>query len=511
MNVYEIDPESNHVHIPVLLTGKTGQKEVVAMVDSGATITFISRRFIRENRVATQKLKHPILLFSIDGTENRDGSITELALLQMKIRDHMEKVAFSVTDIGPEDLIIGLDWLRKHDPDINWETGLLKLSRCTDCCRAHTKMILKKDPEILLTKKQKRQARPKGKVVGKVMDRDKGFDFGLDGWDKQMDAQFLRAGITWMEKHEQESLEDRHEVAVKNFVPEQYNEFLNVFSEEKSHRLPERRLYDHAIDLIPDAELTYSKMYHLSHDEEKELDKFINENLEKGYIRESKSPMSLPFFFISKKNGKLRPTQDYRKLNDITIKNRYPLPLISEIIDSAQNFKYFTALDLRWGYNNVRIKEGDEWKAAFTTKRGLFEPTVMFFGLTNSPATFQAMMNHIFVDLIVTGKVRIYLDDILIGILTMEEHRKLVKEVLKRLRDNDLDLNPEKCLFEKTRVPYLGVILSHNKVEMDPAKVKAIIDWPTPTNASHVRKFRGFANFYRRFIKDFGKTCHPLD
>lgn len=235
----------------------------------------------------------------------------------------MEKVAFSVTDIGPEDLIIGLDWLRKHSPDINWDTGLLKLSRCTDCCRAHTKTILEKDPEILLTKKQKRQARPKGKVVGKVMDRDDGFDFGLDSWDEQMDAQFLRAGITWMEKHEQESLEDRHKVAVKNFVPEQYNEFLDVFSEEKSHRLPERCPYDHAIDLIPDAKMTHSKTYHLSHDEEKELDKFINENLEKGYIRESKSPMSSPFFFISKKNGKLRPTQDYRKLNDVTIKNRY--------------------------------------------------------------------------------------------------------------------------------------------------------------------------------------------
>lgn len=275
------------------------------MVDSGATNTFISRRFIRENRVTTRKLKHPILLFNIDGTENRDGSITELALLQMKIGDHMEKVAFSVTDIGPEDLIIGLDWLWKHNPDINWDTGLLKLSRCTDHCRAHTKTILKKDPEILLTKKQKRQARPKGKVVGKVMDRDDEVDFGLDSWDEQMDAQFLRAGITWMEKHEQESLEDRHEVAVKNFVPEQYNEFLDVFSEEKSHRLPERRPYDHAIDLIADAKMTHSKTYHLSHDEEKELDKFINENLEKGYIRESKSPMSSPFFFISKKNGKL--------------------------------------------------------------------------------------------------------------------------------------------------------------------------------------------------------------
>lgn len=234
-NVYELDSESNHVHIPVLLTGKTRQKEVVAMVDSGATNTFISRRFIRENHVATRKLKHPILLFNIDGTENKDGSITELALLQMKIRDHMEKVAFSVTDIGPEDLIIGLDWLRKHNPDINWETGLLQLSRCTDCCRAATKTILTKEPKTLLTKKQKRQAQPKGRVVGKVMDRDEGLGLGLEDWDEQMDAQLLRAGTTWTEKHEQKLLKTRPQVKVEDFVPEQYNEFLDVFSEEKSH------------------------------------------------------------------------------------------------------------------------------------------------------------------------------------------------------------------------------------------------------------------------------------
>src|SRR3990170_2117985 len=127
----------------------------------------------------------------------------------------------------------------------------------------------------------------------------------------------------------------------------------------------------------------------------------------------SKSPMASPFFFIKKKDGSLRPVQDYRRLNDITVKNRYPLPLISELIGSLQNARYFTKLDVRWGYNNVRIKEGDEFKAAFRTNRGLYEPLVMFFGLTNSPATFQNMMNDIFKDLVAEGCVLIYLDDIL--------------------------------------------------------------------------------------------------
>src|SRR6204780_3653934 len=134
--------------------------------------------------------------------------------------------------------------------------------------------------------------------------------------------------------------------------------------------------------------------------------------------------MASPFFFVKKKDGSLRPTQDYRKLNEATIKNRYPLPLISELIDKLAGAKVFSKMDVRWGYNNIRIKEGDEWKAAFRTNLGLFEPLVMFFGLTNSPATFQTMMNDIFKGLIARGVVVVYLDDILIFTATLEEHRQ---------------------------------------------------------------------------------------
>jgi len=158
------------------------------------------------------------------------------------------------------------------------------------------------------------------------------------------------------------------------------------------------------------------KSYRLTPEELKQQKMFINENLRKGYIRPSKSPMASPFFFVSKKDGKYRPTQDYRYLNQWTVKNAYPLPLISEIMDTikAAGAKYFTKLDVRWGYNNIRIKKGDEWKAAFKTNDGLYEPTVMFFGLCNSPATFQDMMNDIFKDKIREGWVIVYIDDILI-------------------------------------------------------------------------------------------------
>ena len=132
--------------------------------------------------------------------------------------------------------------------------------------------------------------------------------------------------------------------------------------------------------------------------------------------------MTSPFFFIKKKDGSLRPVQDYQKLNEMTIKNRYPLPLIPKLIDKLKDAKYFTKLDIRWGYNNVQIKDGDEWKAAFRTNRGLFEPLVMFFGLTNSPATFQTMMNHLLRELVLDGVVVVYLDDIMIFTKTLEEH-----------------------------------------------------------------------------------------
>jgi len=168
------------------------------------------------------------------------------------------------------------------------------------------------------------------------------------------------------------------------------------------------------VELVPGAEAKGCKIYPLSLSEQVELDAFLKENLDSGRIHPSKSPMAAPVFFVKKKDSQLRLVQDYWRLNDMTIKNKYPLPLIPELIDQLRGAKYFTKLDVRWGFNNVWIKEGDEWKAAFRTNRGLFEPLVMFFGLTNSPATFQTMMNEIFEDMISEGVVVVYLDDILI-------------------------------------------------------------------------------------------------
>ena len=234
----------------------------------------------------------------------------------------------------------------------------------------------------------------------------------------------------------------------------------------------------------------------MSAPELKAIKEFIEQEQKLGRIRPSKSETSAPVFFIKKKDGGLRLVQDYRALNDVTVKNRYPIPLSSDLVDYLQEAKYFTHLNLRNGYNNIRIKKGHEYKLAFQTPLGLFEPLVMYFGMTNTLGAFQALMNHIFRDLIINNQVAVYLDDILIYSKTIEEHRKIVNQVLQRLADYDLYLKPEKCKFDKTKTEFLGLIISQGNIEMDPIKIKGVSEWPTPKKLKDVQAFMGFTNFY---------------
>ncbi|ESK82665.1 reverse transcriptase-rnase h-integrase [Moniliophthora roreri MCA 2997] len=221
--------------------------------------------------------------------------------------------------------------------------------------------------------------------------------------------------------------------------------------------------------------------------EQQELDKFLSENLQKGYIRKSKSPIASPFFFVGKKEkGKLQPTQDYQRLNDGTIKNTYPLPLVSDLIDKLCGATIFSKLDLRNGYNNVRIKDRDQWKAAFKTNRGLFKPMVMFFGLMNSPATFQAFMDDILLDFIAKGWCLIYMDNILIYSDNKEEHWRRSRKLLQRLQEQDLYLKPHKCEFDVKEVVFLGLVIRPGTIGMDPVKLARIKDWPAPKTVKGV-------------------------
>ena len=232
--------------------------------------------------------------------------------------------------------------------------------------------------------------------------------------------------------------------------------------------------------------------------------------MRKGYIQSSKSPQTALVFFVGKKDGKKRMVQDYWYLNEWTIKNNYPLPLISDVLEKIGTKKVFMKMDLRWGYNNVRIKEGNEWKAAFMMPEESFEPTVMFFGLTNSPATFQAMMNELLRDLINMGKVAAFINDVIVGTETEEGHDKLVAEVIRRLEENDLYVKPEKCKWKMREVKFLGVVIGPEGIKMEKGKVRGVLEWLTPKCVKDIQKFLGLANYYRQFIEGFATVARPL-
>ena len=202
--------------------------------------------------------------------------------------------------------------------------------------------------------------------------------------------------------------------------------------------------------------------------------------MRKEYIRLSKSPQTAPVFFVEKKDGNKRIVQNYQYLNKWTVKNNYPLPLISDVIENMDTKKMFIKIDLRWGYNNIRIKERNEWKVAFTISERLFKPMVMFFGLTNSPATFQAMINELLRDLINMGKVAVFIDDVIVGTEEEEEHDELVVKVIKRLEENNLYVKSEKCKWKVREVGFLGVVIGLEGIKMEEEKVKDVLDWPTP-------------------------------
>jgi len=233
---------------------------------------------------------------------------------------------------------------------------------------------------------------------------------------------------------------------IEEMVPKKFLKWRKVFGKVELKRIPTRKIWDHAIDLKETFEPQKEKIYPLSKNEREEVQNFVEDQLRKGYIRPSKSLQTSPVFFVGKKNGSKWMVMDYHNLNSQTVKNNYPLLLITELIDNMDSKRVFTKIDLRWGFNNVRIKEKDKWKGAFTMYIGSFEPTVMFFGMTNSPATFQAMMNEILRDLINEGKVAVFIDNVLVGTETEEGHDEIMEEILRRLEENDLYIKPEKCV-----------------------------------------------------------------
>ena len=297
---------------------------------------------------------------------------------------------------------------------------------------------------------------------------------------------------------------------VEQKLPLQYAKYAKVFNESKEGELPPRRPFDHGIDLKETFVPKVAKSYPMNPKEMEACKAFTDEHLKSGKIRKSQPPQASLFFFVQKKDGGLHSCQDYRYLNEHTVKNACPLPLILTLIDKLKGAKYFSKMDIRWGYNNIHIKDGDKWKAAFTTPFGLYEPLVMFFGQCNSLLTFQAFMDSTFRDMIMEGWLIIYMDDVLVFTETLEECQEQTKRVLDRMEEENLHLKLAKCTFNQTEVEYLGLVVRDGEVLMDPTKLKAVEQWKPPKSVKAVRSFIGFCNFYQKFIPNFSALTRPL-
>ncbi|EFY87299.1 pol protein [Metarhizium acridum CQMa 102] len=383
----------------------------------------------------------------------------EIAQLLVDIQGTKHRVTLDITVISKHDVILGIPWLRASNPRVNWRTGQLQWD--LPGCGYEAESGLRRAPH--------------------------------SNYDRPLGIYVIA----------------REPKAETTEIPKEYSKYSKLFSGELETGLPEHSRWDHEIRLQPGTEPTFNKIYPQNPEQDKALKEYLEDMLQKGYIRPSESPAGYPILWVPKKNGKLRPCIDYRHLNKITIKNRYPLPLMTEIRDKVGKAKWFTTLDLKGAYNLIRMKEGHEWMTAFRTSRGHYEYLVMPFGLTNAPATFQRMIDTILRKQLGVFVV-VYLDDILIYSDTLEEHKRHVHEVLQTLQDNKLLVEASKCQFHQNTVHFLGYVLTHGEIRMSPDKIKTIKEWPTPKNLKEVRGFTAFVNFYRKFLSGYGDISRPL-
>ncbi|QRW19885.1 Retrotransposable element Tf2 protein [Rhizoctonia solani] len=408
------------------------------LIDSGATLNFISPLIVEKYKIPKTQLKNPQVVRMLDGTISQTGCIWHQVQLAVLANGHLHSIPFLVCPIGNTPAILGMTWLMAEAPLIDWQQGL----------------------------------------------------------------------ITFLEQVKIAS-EEEADLDPLADLPQQYHKFAKVFGKEEFKVLPPHREYDIAIDLIPNAKLSPGPIYGMTDAESKALKQHINEELATGKIRPSTSLAGALVMFVKKADSSLRLVVDYQKLNNVTHKNVYPLPRQDDLMAKLRNAKLFTKLDLCWGYNNVRIKEGDEWKTAFRTKYGLFKYLVMPFGLTNALAAFQHFMNNLFRDLIDVTVV-VYLDDILIFSEDPEKHLEHVREVLLQLMKNQLFCKLSKCHFHVTTVNYLGIVISLAGFSMDQKKIEAVTSWPQPKTVKQVQAFLGFVNYLCRFIPNFSSVACPL-
>jgi hypothetical protein len=419
----------------------------VILFDSGASHTFISKKFVEKYCIPYIKSMEGFIIH-LPGGQIFTKEVAFHVPVTLAERDFpTNMMVLKGQDI---DVILGMNWLAQHKAILNTDLRTIRLSYGQE--------------EVLLSIPVATIAKPFGRVYEVI-------------------------------------------------IPEIQNilvvcEFQDIFPKDLPGLPPERDV-EFVIELKPGTAPISRRSYQMTPNELAELKNQLQDLLEKGFIRPSSSPWGCPAIFVKKKDQTLRMCGDYRPLNEVTIKNKYPLPRIDILFDQLTRARVFSKIDLRSGYHQIRIRPEHIPKTTYTTRYRLFEYLVMSFGLTNAPAHFTYLMNSVFMPKF-DKFVVVFIDDILIYSKNEEEHAQHLRILLTCLREHQLYAKFNKCAFWLEEIQFLGHILSSKGIAVDPSKVKDILEWKPPTTIHQVRSFLGLAGYYRRFIADFSKLVKPI-
>ncbi|GJR81791.1 putative reverse transcriptase domain-containing protein [Tanacetum coccineum] len=444
------------------------------LFDLGADRSFVSTTFSVLLDVA------PTTLDTSYAIELAEGRISESNIVlrgcTLGLLGHPFDIDLMPVELGSFDVIIGMDWLAKYHTLIICDEKVIRIPYGN---------------EVLIIRGNNCDSESKLNIIS-CTKTQKYIEKGCQVYLAQVTSKKAE------DKSEERRLED---------VPI-VQEFSEVFPEDLPG-LPPARQVEFQIDLVPGAAPVARAPYRLAPAEMQELSTQLQELSDRGFIRPSSSPWGAPVLFVKKKDGSFRMCIDYRELNKLTVKNRYPLPRIDDLFDQLQGSRVYSKIDLRSGYHQLRVREEDISKTTFRTRYGHYEFQVMPFGLTNAPAVFMDLMNRVckpYLDRFVI----VFIDDILIYSKSRKEHEGHLKLILNLLKKEELYAKFSKCEFWLSKVQFLGHAIDNEGIDVDPAKIKAIKDWVSPKTPTEIRQFLGLAGYYRRFTEGFSKIDRPM-
>uniref|UniRef100_A0A2N9GGF1 RNA-directed DNA polymerase n=1 Tax=Fagus sylvatica TaxID=28930 RepID=A0A2N9GGF1_FAGSY len=467
---------------------KCGDKTCRVIIDSGSCINAVSSTLV--SRLGLKLVPHPNP-YKVSWVDTTSIPIKERCLVSIQFLTYKDDIWCDVLPMDVGHIILGRPWLYDLDVTLHGRSN-----SCSFVFEGKKIKLTPLQPKPIEVNKKREVMAPKGLniISHKAFERV-----------ANQESVVLVLVAREVPLEIPLALHEEPPEEVKSVL----NEFQDVFPEDLPDQLPPMRDIQHAIDFVPGATLPNLPHYRLNPTAHAELQRQVDALLQKGFIRESLSPCAVPALLTPKKDGTWRMCVDSRAINKITVKYRFPIPRLDDMLDMMAGATIFSKIDLKSGYHQIRVRSGDEWKTAFKTKDGLYEWMVMPFGLSNAPSTFMRVMTQVLKPFM--GKfLVVYFDDILIYSKSKAQHLDHLTQVCIALRKESLYGNLKKCSFFTDRVIFLGFIVSSEGVSPDPQKVQSVVDWPQPKNIHDVRSFHGLASFYRRFIRGFSTIMSPI-